>query len=120
MLDVAKNPEIVFGKEGEEYIFNIENMVYINEKPNYVISFVPRPDIEEILSRENLSGCKQFGFYANGIQYERRRAKGCFSYLYKETCKNESGYASRRIYWITLKETTNGISITVGQMLLLR
>jgi len=51
MLDVAKNPEIVFGKEGEEYIFNIENMVYINEKPNYVISFVPRPDIEEILFR---------------------------------------------------------------------
>lgn len=51
MLDVAKNPEIVFGKEGEEYIFNIENMIYINEKPNYVISFSPLPGIDEILFR---------------------------------------------------------------------
>lgn len=54
LLDVAKNPEIVFGKEGEEYNFKIENMININNKPHYVISFLPRPGIEDILFRGNI------------------------------------------------------------------
>lgn len=51
LLDIAKNPEIVFGKEGEEYIFNIESLININNKPHYVISFFPRGGIKDILFR---------------------------------------------------------------------
>lgn len=51
LLDIAKNPEVVFGKEGEEYLFSIENIVSFNDKPNYVISFLPRPGIDDILFR---------------------------------------------------------------------
>ena len=51
MLDVAKNPEIVFGERGDEYIFNIERMININNKPHYEINFLPQAGIKEILFR---------------------------------------------------------------------
>lgn len=51
LLDVAKNPEIVFGKEGEEYIFNIEGTTNINNKPQYIISFLPMASGQDILFR---------------------------------------------------------------------
>lgn len=51
MLDVAKNPEIVFGERGDEYIFNIERIININNKPHYVINFLPQEGIKEILFR---------------------------------------------------------------------
>lgn len=54
MLDIAKNPEIVFGKEGEEYSFNITNIVNINNKPHYVIAFEPQTNLKDILFRGNI------------------------------------------------------------------
>lgn len=51
MLDIAKNPEIVFGTEGAEYDYHIEGLININDKPHYVISFTPRPGITDILFR---------------------------------------------------------------------
>ena len=51
MLDVVKNPEIVFGKSGDNYTYTIEGMQQINDKPNYVIFFAPKPGIEEMLFR---------------------------------------------------------------------
>ena len=51
MLDVAKNPEIVFGERGDEYVFNIQRMVNINNKPHYEIDFMPQAAIKEILFR---------------------------------------------------------------------
>lgn len=54
MLDVAKNPEIVFGERGDEYNFTIERMVSINNKPHYEISFLPLPGITDILFRGKL------------------------------------------------------------------
>lgn len=51
MLDVAKNPEIVFGERGDDYTFNIERMISINNKPHYEISFFPIPGTKEILFR---------------------------------------------------------------------
>ncbi|KUL18930.1 MAG: Uncharacterized protein XE13_0581, partial [Proteiniphilum sp. 51_7] len=39
LLDIAKNPEIVFGTEGEEYSFHIEGLININNKPHYIITF---------------------------------------------------------------------------------
>ena len=41
MLDVAKNPGIVFGETGEEYNFTIDGLISINNKPHYIISFFP-------------------------------------------------------------------------------
>ncbi|HBX47081.1 carboxypeptidase-like regulatory domain-containing protein [Limibacterium fermenti] len=51
LLDIAKNPEIVFGANADDYVFHIENMTPINNKPHYVISFLPRPGIPDILFR---------------------------------------------------------------------
>lgn len=51
MLDVAKNPEIVFGEKGDEYIFTIERMISINNKPHYEINFLPKNGIKDILFR---------------------------------------------------------------------
>ena len=51
MLDIAKNPEIVFGTDGTEYAFHIEGLININDKPHYIISFKPNEGIEEILFR---------------------------------------------------------------------
>lgn len=51
MLDVAKNPEIVFGERGDEYIFTIQRMININNKPHYEINFMPQNGIKDILFR---------------------------------------------------------------------
>lgn len=51
MLDVAKNPEIVFGERGDEYSFSIERMININNKPHYEINFRPKEGIKDILFR---------------------------------------------------------------------
>ena len=51
MLDVVKNPEIVFGEKGDEYIFTIERMISINNKPHYEINFIPQKGIKDILFR---------------------------------------------------------------------
>jgi hypothetical protein len=51
LLDIAKNPEIVFGTEGAEYEYHIEGLININDKPHYIISFTPRQGITDILFR---------------------------------------------------------------------
>lgn len=51
MLDIAKNPEVVFGTDGSEYSFHIEGLININNKPHYIISFTPIPGIDDILFR---------------------------------------------------------------------
>lgn len=51
MLDIAKNPEIVFGTDASEYSFHIEGLISIDNKPHYIISFKPLPFIDEILFR---------------------------------------------------------------------
>jgi len=51
LLDIAKNPEVVFGTEGDEYDFHIEGLININNKPHYIIAFKPNESIEEILFR---------------------------------------------------------------------
>lgn len=50
MLDIAKYPDIVFGTDGSEYIFNIQRLININNKPHYIISFMPYSN-QEILFR---------------------------------------------------------------------
>lgn len=54
MLDIAKNPEIVFGTDASEYQFHIEGLININDKPHYIISFIPLEGIKEILFRGNI------------------------------------------------------------------
>lgn len=51
MLDIAKNPEIVFGTDGDEYNYHIEGLININNKPHYMITFQPRDGIPDILFR---------------------------------------------------------------------
>ncbi len=51
MLDIAKNPEIVFGTDGTEYEYHIDGLISINNEPHYVISFTPREGIPHILFR---------------------------------------------------------------------
>ena len=51
LLDVAKHPDIVFGVDASEYIFNIENIITMNDRPHYVIDFSPKAGIEHILFR---------------------------------------------------------------------
>lgn len=51
MLDIAKNPEIVFGTDAAEYSFHIDGLININNKPHYIITFMPQSTIEEILFR---------------------------------------------------------------------
>lgn len=50
-LDMAKHPEIVFSDNYEQYSFNIEGIININDKPHYVIKFEPHPYITDILYR---------------------------------------------------------------------
>ncbi|MDR1742988.1 MAG: carboxypeptidase-like regulatory domain-containing protein [Dysgonamonadaceae bacterium] len=50
LLDIAKNPELVFGEAGEEYHFRINGLININDKPHYIISFYP-VNTQEILFR---------------------------------------------------------------------
>ena len=51
MLDIAKNPEVVFGTDASEYSFHIEGLINFNNKPHYKISFSPLSEVEEILFR---------------------------------------------------------------------
>lgn len=51
MLDIAKHPDVVFDVNVEEYTFHIDNLVNINDKPHYAISFEPLPSITDILFR---------------------------------------------------------------------
>ncbi len=51
LVDVAKHPDIVFGDDASEYIFNIENIITLNDRPHYVIDFSPKGGIEHILFR---------------------------------------------------------------------
>ncbi len=51
MLDIAKNPEIVFGTDAAEYSFHIDGLININNKPHYIITFKPQSTIEDILFR---------------------------------------------------------------------
>jgi hypothetical protein len=54
MLDIAKNPEIVFGTDASEYSYQIEGLINFNNKPHYKISFYPLSSIEDILFRGNI------------------------------------------------------------------
>lgn len=51
MLDIAKNPEIVFGEDGSEYTYHIEGLININDEPHYKITFAPITEIGDILFR---------------------------------------------------------------------
>ncbi len=51
MLDIAKNPEVVFGTDASEYQFHIEGLVNINNKPHYIVSFTEYEGIKDILFR---------------------------------------------------------------------
>lgn len=51
MLDIAKNPEIVFGINGADYSFHIDGLINYNNRPHYAISFAPLESIRDILFR---------------------------------------------------------------------
>ena len=51
MLDIAKHPEVVFGEDADEYIFNIEGVMTMDDRPHYVIDFFPNEGVEDILFR---------------------------------------------------------------------
>jgi len=51
MLDIAKNPEIVFGTDAAEYNFHVNGLININNKPHYIISFQPHSGLKDILFR---------------------------------------------------------------------
>lgn len=51
MLDIAKNPEIVFGTDGENYSFYIDGLTNYNDRPHYTISFAPLEGVRDILFR---------------------------------------------------------------------
>ena len=51
LLDITKNPEVVFGTDGAEYNFHIEGLININNKPHYIIAFKPNQGIDDILFR---------------------------------------------------------------------
>src|SRR5690554_3957652 len=51
MLDIAKNPEVVFGTDASEYSFHIEGLINFNNKPHYKIYFSTISQVEEILFR---------------------------------------------------------------------
>lgn len=50
-LDNAKHPEVVFGENVSEYIFNIESVITIDDRPHYVINFFPFIGVTDILFR---------------------------------------------------------------------
>lgn len=51
MLDIAKHPDVIFDENASEYVFHIDGLVNINDKPHYAISFMPHSGITEILFR---------------------------------------------------------------------
>lgn len=51
MLDIAKNPEIVFGTNGADYSFHIDGLINYNDRPHYAISFAPLESVRDILFR---------------------------------------------------------------------
>ena len=51
LLDLAKHPQFVFGENADEYIFNIENIITMDNRPHYVIAFSPFASIQDILFR---------------------------------------------------------------------
>ncbi|MGV8962933.1 MAG: carboxypeptidase-like regulatory domain-containing protein [Candidatus Saccharimonadaceae bacterium] len=51
LLDVAKHPDIIFGEDGSSYVFNIQNIITMNDRPHYVIDFHPLAGLEDILFR---------------------------------------------------------------------
>lgn len=82
LLDIAKNPEIVFGTEGEEYSFHIEGLININNKPHYIITFKPNEGIEDILFRGTIyldAATLAFGRMTFNMNVENRKdAAGIF------------------------------------------
>ncbi len=50
-LDIAKYPEIVFGKDGSDYTFQIDGLINYNDRPHYAILFAPKRGIQDILFR---------------------------------------------------------------------
>lgn len=59
MVDVAKNPQIIFGERGEEYNFRIQGLIYVNDKPNYIISFDPKYASDDLTFRGTIYLDKQ-------------------------------------------------------------
>src|SRR5690554_2931177 len=51
LLDIAKNPEIVFGTDVSDYSYHIEGLINIINKPHYKIYFQPINKIDAILFR---------------------------------------------------------------------
>lgn len=52
MLDVAKNPDIIFNEYTfDKYVFDIDGIITIDDRPQYIISFHPLPDVAEIMFR---------------------------------------------------------------------
>ncbi len=51
LLDIAKHPEFVFGENADEYLFNIENIITMDNRPHYIIKFQPFAGIQDILFR---------------------------------------------------------------------
>jgi len=82
LLDIAKNPEIVFGTEGEEYSFHIEGLININNKPHYIITFKPNEGIKDILFRGTIyldAATLAFGRMTFNMNVENRKdAAGIF------------------------------------------
>ena len=50
-LDIAKHPEVVFGKNAEGYTFNIESVITMDDRPHYIIGFFPHSGTDDILFR---------------------------------------------------------------------
>lgn len=76
LLDIAKNPEIVFGTEGEEYSFHIEGLININNKPHYIITFKPNEGIKDILFRGTIyldAATLAFGRMTFNMNVENRK-----------------------------------------------
>lgn len=51
MLDIAKHPYVVFGEDASGYLFNIDGVITIDDRPHYVIDFFPYASIQDILFR---------------------------------------------------------------------
>ncbi|MGI6573996.1 MAG: carboxypeptidase-like regulatory domain-containing protein [Fermentimonas sp.] len=51
LLDIAKNPDIVFDTDGSDYSFHIDGLINYNDRPHYAISFAPLESVRDILFR---------------------------------------------------------------------
>ena len=51
MLDIAKHPEVVFGEAFEDYSFNIESVITMDDRAHYLIDFRPFSSVNDILFR---------------------------------------------------------------------